>query len=105
MKRLDEALQVLRKNNYQKQEDSFDVFGKHIANEIRLLDNANAQSWVKFKIQEIIFQPQFNHHVQMQMTNSKLVTFTAPQRAPQSAGYPVFLHSVKSFADKRKTDV
>ena len=48
---MDEALQVLRKSNNQKQEDSFDMFGKHIANEIRSLDNANAQRWVKFKIQ------------------------------------------------------
>ena len=50
-----QALQVLRKSKNQKQEDSFDMFGKHIANEIRSLDNANAQRWVKFKIQEIIF--------------------------------------------------
>ena len=39
---MDEALQVLRKSNNQKQEDSFDIFGKHIANKIRSLDNANA---------------------------------------------------------------
>ena len=44
---MDEALQVLRKSNNQKQEDSFDIFGKHSANEIRSLDNANAQRWVK----------------------------------------------------------
>ena len=86
---MDKALQVLRKSNYQKQEDSFDIFGKHVANKIRSLDNANVQCWVKFKIQEIIFQPQFNPHVQIQMTCSKLVSFTAPQRASQSAGYPV----------------
>ena len=49
-----EELQVLRKSNNQKQEDSFDIFGKHIANEIRSLENANAQRWVKFKMQEII---------------------------------------------------
>ena len=40
---MDEVLQVLRKSNNQKQEDSFNIFGKHIANEIRSLDNANAQ--------------------------------------------------------------
>ena len=44
---MDEALQVLRKSNNQKQEDSFDIFGKHSANKIRSLDNANAQRWVK----------------------------------------------------------
>ena len=49
--------QVLQKSSNQKQEDSFDIFGKHIANEIRSFDNANAQCWVKFKIQEIIFKP------------------------------------------------
>ena len=92
---MDEALQVLRKSNNQKQ-DSFDIFGKHIANEIRSLENANAQRWVKFKIQEIIFQAQFNPHVQ---TNSNLASFTTPQRAPQNAGYPVFPHSVQPFAD------
>ena len=96
---MDEALQVLRKSNNQKQEDSFDIFGKHIANEIRSLDNANAQRWEKFKIQEIIFQAQFNPHVQTQMTNSNLDSFTTPQRAPQNAGYPVFPHSVQPFAD------
>ena len=31
---MEEALQVLRKSNNQKQEDSFDIFGRHIANEI-----------------------------------------------------------------------
>ena len=88
---MDEALQVLRKSNNQKQEDSFDIFDKHIANAIQSLENANAQRWVKFKIQEIIFQAQFNPHVQ---TNSNLASFTTPQRAPQNAGYPVFTHSV-----------
>ena len=86
---MDKALQVLRKSNYQKQEDSFDIFGKHVANKIRSLDNANVQCWVKFKIQEVIFQPQFNPPVQIQMTCSKLVSFTAPQRASQSTGYPI----------------
>ena len=93
---MDEALQVLRKSNNQKQEDSFDIFGKHIANAIQSLENANAQRWVKFKIQEIIFQAQFNPHVQ---TNSNLASFTTPQRAPQNAGYSVFPHSVQPFGN------
>ena len=92
---MDEALQVLQKSNNQKQEDSFDIFRKHIANEIRSLDNANAERWVKFKLQEIIFQAQFNPHVQ---TNSNLASFTTPQRAPQNAGYLAFPHSVQPFA-------
>ena len=91
---MDEVLQVLQESNNQKQEDSFDIFYKHIANEIQSVDNANAQRWVKFKIQEIIFQAQFNPHVQTQITNSNLASFTTPQRAPQNAGYPVFTHSV-----------
>ena len=94
---MDEALQVLRKSNNQKQEDSFDIFGKHIANKIRSLDNANAQRWVKFKIQETIFEAQFNPHVQ---TNSNLASFTTPQRAPQHAGSLAFPYSVQPFADK-----
>ena len=93
---MDEALQVLRKSNNQKQEDSFDIFGKHIANKIRSLDNANAQRWVKFKIQETIFQAQFNPHVQ---TNSNLASFTTPQRAPQNDGYLAFPHPVQLFTD------
>ena len=94
---MDEALQVLRKSNNQKQEDSFDIFGKHIANEIRSLDNANAQRWVKIKIQEMILQAQFNPHIQTQMTNSNLASFTTAQRAPQNGGYPVSPHSVQMF--------
>ena len=96
---MDEALQVLRKSNNQKQEDSFDIFGNHIANKIRLLHNANAQRWVKFKIQESIFQAQFNPRVQTKMTNSNLASFTTPQRAPQNAGYPVFRHLVQPFVN------
>ena len=88
---MDEALEVLQKSNNQKQEDSFDIFRKHIANEIRSLDNANAERWVKFKIQEIIFQAQFNPHVQ---TNSNLASFKTPQRAPQNVGCLAFPHSV-----------
>ena len=95
---MDEALQVLRKSNNQKQEDSFDIFGKHIANEIRSLENANAQRWVKFKIQ-IIFQAKFNPHAQTQMTNSNLASFTTAQRAPQNDGYPVSPHSVQPFGN------
>ena len=93
---MDEALQVLRKSNNQKQEDSFDIFGKHSANEIRSLDNANAQRWVKFKMQEIIFQVQLKPNVQ---TNSNLASFTTPQRAPQNDGYLAFPHPVQLFAD------
>ena len=93
---MDEALQVLRKSNNQHQEDFFDIFGKHIANEISSLDNASAQCWVKFKIQEIIFQDQFNPQFQ---TNSNLASFTTPQRAPQNADYLVFPHSVQPFVD------
>ena len=37
-----EAMQILRKSNNQKQQDTFDIFGKHIANEIPSLE-ANAQ--------------------------------------------------------------
>ena len=40
---MDESLQMLWKSNNQKHEDSFDVFGEHIANEIRPLDNGNAE--------------------------------------------------------------
>ena len=40
---MDESLQVLRKSNNQKHEDTFDIFGEHIANEIWALDNANVQ--------------------------------------------------------------
>ena len=57
---MDEALQILRSHKKQKIEDSFDVFGRHIANEIRSLNNENAQRWVKFKTQELIFQAQFS---------------------------------------------
>ena len=92
-----EALQVLRKSNNQKQDDPFDIFGKHIANEIRSLDNINAQRWVKFKIQESIFQAQFNTHVPTQITKSNVSSFTAPQRAPQNVRYPVFPHSAQPF--------
>ena len=40
---MNEALQVIPKRNNQKQEDSFDIFGRDIANEIRSLDNTNPQ--------------------------------------------------------------
>ena len=36
------------------------MFGKHIANEIRALNSENAQLWVKFKTQELIFQALFS---------------------------------------------
>ena len=90
---------MLRKsNNNQKQDNSFDIFGKHIANEIRSLDNANAQRWVKFKIQEIIFQANSRLTLKRKC-NSNRTSFTTPQRAPQNAGYPVFPHSVEPFAN------
>ena len=41
---MDEALQVLQKSNNQKQEDSFDIFRKHIANEIRSLDKNKSKN-------------------------------------------------------------
>ena len=50
---------------------------------------------MKFKLQEIIFQAQFNSHV---LTNSNLASFTTPQRAPQNGGYLAFPHSVQPFA-------
>ena len=61
--------------------------------------NANAQRWIKFKIQEIIYQAQFNPNIHTQMTSSNLASFTTPQRPPQNAGYPVFPHSVQPFAN------
>ena len=57
---MDEALQILRSHKKQKNEDSFDVFGRHIANEVRALNSGNAQRWVKFETQELIFQAQFS---------------------------------------------
>ena len=63
-KRCTKRCKCYGKATMKKQEDSFDLFGKHTANEIRPLDIANVQRWVKFKIQEIIFQAQFNPHVQ-----------------------------------------
>ena len=57
---MDEALQILRSYKNQKIEDSFYVFGRHIANEIRALNSENAQRCVKFKTQELIFQAQFS---------------------------------------------
>ena len=74
---MDEALQVISKRNNQKQEDSFDIFGRDIANEIRSLDNTNPQRWVKFKIQEIIFQAQFNLHVQTQIRGGSRAAATS----------------------------
>ena len=41
---MDEALEVLQKSNNQKQEDSFDIFRKHIANEIRSLDKNKSKN-------------------------------------------------------------
>ena len=62
------------------------------------MDNANAQRWVKFKIQEIIFQA--NSPLTLKhKCNSNWTSFTTSQRAPQNAGYPVFPHSVEPLAN------
>ena len=50
------AIGVLKKAQTKNEEDSFDVFGKYIAHELRLLKNKFSQNWAKFKIQEVLYQ-------------------------------------------------
>ena len=53
---LDTAVGVLKKFQDQKEEDPFDVYGRHVAYEFRVINNALAQNWAKFKIQEVFYQ-------------------------------------------------
>ena len=53
---LDTAVGVLKKFQDQKEEDAFDVYGWHVASELRVINNALAQNWAKFKIQEVFHQ-------------------------------------------------
>ena len=50
---LDTAVGVLKKFQDQKEEDAFDVYGWHVASELRVINNALAQNCAKFKIQEV----------------------------------------------------
>ena len=53
---LDTAVGVLKKFQDQKEEDAFDVYGRYVAYEFRVINNALAQNWAKFKIQEVFYQ-------------------------------------------------
>lgn len=56
---LESALEVMKNAKKRKVEDAFDIFGRHVGNEIRSLNTSYAQQWAKFKIQEVLFQAQF----------------------------------------------
>ena len=92
--KMGDTLQVLRICTNQKQDNLFKSFGKLTANKVRSLDNKNTQSWVKFKIQEIIFQAQCNPQIQTQMKNSVMASLTTPQTAPQKVCCPAFPNSI-----------
>ena len=55
---LDEAMQVLQGKKDVGQEDSEDIFGKNVASCLKNVPNSNIREYVKFKIQELLYQAQ-----------------------------------------------
>ncbi|XP_039609702.1 uncharacterized protein LOC120529710 [Polypterus senegalus] len=60
-------------------DDEDDIFGKHVANELRLIGNLRAKQFAKLQIQNILFEAQFGYSQPPQfMTNFENQTMDTP---------------------------
>ena len=99
---LESALEVMESAKKRKVDDAFDVFGRHVGNEIRSLKTNFAQQWAKLKVQEVLFQAQFitdssprNQFLQSVGMQGQGSSFTSMMQSPEQTplGSPVYSQS------------
>ena len=85
----------LTQNSEREVLDEFDIFGKHVANEMRIITDFRARQYVKLQIQNLLFEAQFVNHRQQPLFSAQCSPYQPNQsymhqphaEVPQSSGF------------------
>ena len=61
--------------------DEFDIFGKHVANEMRFISDFRARQYVKLQIQNLLFEAQFVNHRQQPIFAAQCSPYQPPNQS------------------------